>query len=342
MSNPPSPWPTVAKARTLFRQLAGLTPAAAHELPVEKLARWLIHHEMGPMAFYRFKSVWPALADELRHDGLAATAENRIHLTALERALSALSGAAIPTVVFKGAATLHYYEAPGLRTMSDVDFWIPREQSDVAIRTLLDAGFQPQFPDKPAELSRSGKLKLIHPTLPASGLELHALPYTGQWLLTAANIQQEAIWQRRQPLQIGHCRASQPEATDLFLHAAIHLSVNHQFDRSTFRGLLDLATLSRNHPPDWSALIDRAQAWDMATALWLPLTLLQHLYSLALLGPILAELAPAAWRQRLFNQWLSPSMLLAGSQLDNTLKRRLYLLLLSDRPERTIRLLKPA
>lgn len=342
MTLPDSPWPDLAAAQSFMRQLAGSMAPGPAPLPVASLAAWLTRHELGPAAWFRFRAVWPALGAALRADALAATAENRIHLTALNRALTALEPTGIPVLILKGAALLHLYDAPGLRTMSDVDFWIQPDQSEAAIAALLTAGFGPQFPDRPIQLSQSGKLKLIHPQLAAAGLELHSYPYTGQWLRNAARIDQQSVWERRHYLAVGDGVAWQPDATDLFLHVAVHLAVNHQFDRSTFRNLLDLATLCHKQPPDWPALLARANAWGLRTALWLPLWLLEQLFAPPGVAACLPQLAPAFPRRQLLTRWLAPRRVLTGRQLNNPLARRLLLLSLCDHPSRLPRLLRPA
>ena len=342
MKLPDSPWPDLAAAQSFLRQLAGAMAPGPAAPPVAPLAAWLTYHELGPAAYNRFRTAWPELGAALRQDALAAAAENRIHLTALNRALTALAPTGIPVLVLKGAALLHHYDAPGLRTMSDVDFWVQPAQSEAAIAALLAAGFAPQFPDRPVRLSHSGKLKLIHPQLPAAGLELHSYPFTGQWLLSAAQIDQQSVWQRRRPLAVGACDSWQPDPTDLFLHVAIHLAVNHQFDRSTFRNLLDLATLCQKQPPDWAALQERAANWQFRTALWLPLWLLSELFAPPNVAAVLPALAPASPRRQLLQRWLAPTRILTGRQLSSQLSRRLYLLTLCDQPGRLPRLLHPA
>lgn len=49
----------------------------------------------------------------------------------------------IPYVVMKGSASAAYYPAPMLRSMGDVDFLVPAEETDRALEAVKDAGFTP-------------------------------------------------------------------------------------------------------------------------------------------------------------------------------------------------------
>ena len=54
-----------------------------------------------------------------------------------------LSRAEIPYVILKGCVSAEYYDNPLLRTMGDVDFYVPKEYLQSADRLLLKSGYQP-------------------------------------------------------------------------------------------------------------------------------------------------------------------------------------------------------
>ena len=53
-----------------------------------------------------------------------------------------LNQAKIPYVILKGCASAEYYDDPLLRTMGDVDFYVPPEYFEKADKLLLKNGFK--------------------------------------------------------------------------------------------------------------------------------------------------------------------------------------------------------
>jgi hypothetical protein len=61
-----------------------------------------------------------------------------------------LRAVGVTTVSCKGVVlTSHFYPDPGMRTMMDVDLWLPEESRDLATRTIGALGFRPQADKQP-------------------------------------------------------------------------------------------------------------------------------------------------------------------------------------------------
>ena len=66
---------------------------------------------------------------------------------------------------------------------------------------------------------------------------------------------------------------------DAIVQTAFHVVVN-QFGQAPWRGLMDLAVLSRARRIDWDAVADRASTWRLRAACWLVLDIADCLIGL--------------------------------------------------------------
>lgn len=93
------------------------------------------------------EAVLARLARERRH--------RAIHQVEIERAVTALSGAGIPTAVLKGPPlALEIYEDPVDREFRDIDLLVPRERVDAALEALRPLGYGIAVPPRVARVYR--------------------------------------------------------------------------------------------------------------------------------------------------------------------------------------------
>ena len=127
--------------RALIRVLRGAPPDPGCDWElVTGLAR---RHSVSPFLCYVLRqhqdTVPSHLWQELQGDYYAAVASHLLRERQLDQVLEALDGAGVPVVLLKGAAlSLSVYPDPALRTMGDLDLWVPRDRLDTA-RAALNA-----------------------------------------------------------------------------------------------------------------------------------------------------------------------------------------------------------
>jgi hypothetical protein len=132
------------------------------------------------------------------------------------------------------------------------------------------------------------------------------------------------------------------EPTDMFIHVATHLAVNHQFSLQPLRSLIDLALLIEHRSPDWKILVERAARWQLRPVLWRTLSALQEIWLSAVPADVLQELAPRPLQRQLLSRLISTKLLLEEKDQTTSSWRYLILLALIERPSDRRQLIKTA
>jgi hypothetical protein len=254
---------------------------------------------------------------------------------------AAFSEAGLPFVLLKGAALARSaYADAALRTMSDVDIWVPADHMPQAAVLMKGLGFKMHGGrmDRSLALQMLSQGEIQFYGQPWGMVELHWSPFPGWWLTRTAQVDETAVWGRIEPIISGE-PAQQLAAADMIIQVAVHLAVNHQFGMTAVRGLIDLALIAQTRSVDWSVVAQRARDWRVGTAVWQALDLLQQLIGLPGLEEGLKQLRPSRLRRRLLQKLVSPNSVLRGQDLRNGRARFLLLLLLVDRPQAMVRLI---
>jgi hypothetical protein len=342
------PWPDAATARSFLdpiaRRRVAAWPAVLGEGATRPLAGWLIEQELGPPVFHACRDLaGPAahLARWLHEDYHKAMAEAGLQQTLLGELLTLFSQAALPAVLLKGAAMRPLYGKAGLRTMSDLDLWLPAERMAEAVTLLQANGYVPVTKDdRPPALQQmsQGEVQLCKRGWRHSLVELHWFPFSGWWLQRTAVIDHEQLWARKVAwshpgeTQVAGSPVYQLAPEDAVIHLAVHLAINHQFAPPVVRNLMDIVLTAQMRAVDWRLVAARARAWRVATAVWLALRLAEQLLGLEGAGEALTLLRPTTFRRRLLRRFVSVPSVLAGRDLRHGRWRFLLLLLLVDRP----------
>ncbi len=332
------PWPDVATARLLLRCLAGISDEHGRFSAQQNRtasANWLIERELGPLAHAKFRQNAPELAQLLQADTFTAMAQIGIHFSNLAQITNAFVQENIPLILLKGAALGQtVYDDPLGRIMSDIDLWVQDADVPRAVEALLALGYQQrqEKAERPLALQQQskGEICFVQPDAVWGLIELQWSPFPGWWLQHTAAIDDTAIWSRKEPLPDG--LAYQLAAEDMIIHSAIHMSINHQFDILTTRHLVDMALTAQKRGVDWQIVADRAQKWQVATAVYTALTLLEQLIGLDRLDEVLSQLQPSRLRRHLLHRYVSVESVVAGREAKRSHSRYILLLLLVDRP----------
>jgi hypothetical protein len=284
----------------------------------------------------------PGIQETLRANYYTAAVHFMRREHELKEVLQTLASAGVPVVLLKGAAVAYsLYPNPVLRTMGDLDLWIPHAQLFPARRALHAIGYTVRSREdhRPQALkdALAGETQMMRDRPGAGLVELHWNVYPGEWLRHTTCIDEAKIWDRSVPIE--GMNMLRPAAEDLVLHASVHLAVNHQMSDAVMRTMLDITLVLRTREMDWEALAHRAKEWRVATAVWLVLSLVSEFLGDPEARLPLRTIAPSRFRQRVL-RWFVPGIPPSGSpRLAEGPRKFLYQLCLVDRPIDIIRLL---
>lgn len=173
----------------------------------------------------------------------------------------ALAERGIPVMLLKGMHLARYtYAEPAMRSMADVDIMVPRDRLAEAEQVFLAHGYGPTpRPDLAEFCSWSNHLaKLTKPNAPVFevhwGIERPTSPF---------RIDLTGLWRRARPDMLEDAPVLLLALEDLLLHLVLHVSYHHRFDRSAFKGLMDIHAVIVRHRDtiDWRVLADRSVEW---------------------------------------------------------------------------------
>jgi hypothetical protein len=294
------------------------------------------------MAQAKFKQNAPELSQLLQVDTFTATAQMSIHFSNLAQIKNAFGHQNIPLVLLKGAALGQtVYDDPLWRIMSDIDLWVQGADMPRAVEALMALGYQQREAkdERPLALQQQakGEICFSQPDAVWGLIELQGSPFPGWWLQRTAVMDETAVWSRKEPLPDGLAHQLAPE--DMIIHSAIHMAINHQFDILTTRHLVDMALTAQTRGVDWQIVADRAKKWQVGTAVYIALDLLEQLIGLDGLAEALDHLQPSALRQRLLHHYVSKESVVAGHETKRSHSRYILLFLLVDRPRDMLKLI---
>lgn len=335
--------------------VAGFTAALAEQaLPLEPLSDWFIRQGIAPFVYYQIRSdsddTAVALTKLLEFRMLSVIVRNDLHFESLALILNGLQKEAIPTVLLKGVVLAEAaYGNRAARPMSDIDLWLRDEDMTRVALLLTDLGFKQavEKEDRPLALQQlsGGEIQFYNPQ--TRGLvELHWSGFPGWWVQRTAVVDDNAIWQRSQPLELTGLSAEPGDSPparrlspeDMVIQLAVHQAISSQFAQRPLGSLLDVALAVRRWPVDWRIIASRAQSWRVGTAVWLVLHLTEALIGLPGVATALNQLKPSPLRRRLLRRFVNPETIVAAADWRQSYGRQLLLLLLVDRPRDMARL----
>ncbi|MCZ7669984.1 MAG: nucleotidyltransferase family protein [Chloroflexi bacterium] len=326
------PWVDIPTARCLLRWLlAGGELACLHE--PSALAAWLTRQGLGALAYGRCGDDQSALRRRLQADMFAAAAESSLRQAQLHPILEAFARADLPLVLLKGGGVepvalrrpcLAHHERP--RPLAARGGYAAAAQLMAALGYVTSG--KEARPFQLQQLSR-GEIPFYRPGLSAGLVEFHWSPFSGWWLARTAVIDEAGLWARREP--VAKAAAAHLASEDMVIHLAVHTAVNHQFDLSALRSLVDMALTAQKRGVDWAVVAERARAWRVGTAVYTVLDVLDQLFELDGLAMALDALRTSRRRRWLIGRFVTPERVLAGHDLRAGWQRFLLLLLLVDR-----------
>ena len=239
---------------------------------------------------------------ELWMDRMRTARRTATLLRAANRAVRPLSLNGIPFAPLKGAAFVgSIYPSPDLRRFSDIDILVPREDYARVGRILGAAGAAPidqHGGPASARYYRHRGYRMPGPE-GALGLEVHrSFAYLGLY-----PVDPRGIWSRAAPdpgcsLEGGMRLAWEDHLLHLVLHHAWHY---YSTDLRTF---VDLSEIARIDGLDWDAVVARARARGLRTALFYSLSMTKGFLGAPVPAEVLREVRPGRLRRRWLDRFL--------------------------------------
>ena len=332
----------------------------------EQFPQWLRDAFLAPLAYTLLKECNPLLDAHLKDDYYAAVVRTeRQDTVALQNVLDRFEAASLPVVMLKGGAIqpLAYCE-PYHRFMSDLDLAIQPLALQWAWDAISPLDMVPSRPELvkakyngrlngTPPVDQDGKIELRSPDFFDVQLDVHTTIFPGFWVRELGTVDEDGLWQRRVPFELGERSLYRLSNEDLALHSIVHMAVNHQFDRFTLRNLIDLLRLHHKQALDWELISERAIEWRVSVPVWLTLHLLLDLFTPSAKEPAPPpyrqidfeplhaardKLAPSAHRQRRLLAFVSPETVLNLEVLRLSYRRFLFLPLLAEQSSDILKL----
>jgi hypothetical protein len=285
-------------------------PGAVRWNRLVDMAHW---HRLAPLLWRYLRadgqagSVPDGVLDQLHRVAAATTARNLSLQAALAQVVGALADLGIPAMLLKGAALIEsVYPDIWLRPMGDLDILVPRSSIEAAHGAVEALGYVVWG----VSLSRhdASQLARHHHHYPLERgsitVELHHHVTS-----VAPQFDISGFWERAVPGP-GPVPHVLPSPEDLFLHGAIHFSVDRIARLASGLGqLADLAWIAAREPIDWDAVTGRARDCGVGDQLFLALIAGQILLGELAPPDAVAAVQPGSYRSALGEQFVRQCVL---------------------------------
>lgn len=162
--------------------------------------------------------------------------------------IRALREAGIPTLALKGATLCPlYYRDFGVRGMEDFDLLVPPGRAADAMAVLRSIGATPTSAKAEAGIRLRHSEPFSHPD--GWSMDLH-------WYSLWRSASDQMLWDRAQPLEVGHESTLAPGPTHQLLLVCVH---GADWDlKSPIRWIADATAVIRSGDVDWDLLVEEA------------------------------------------------------------------------------------
>jgi hypothetical protein len=232
------------------------------------------------------------VAESLQKARTKTRMDNLLLIARAEQALDLLLGRGIRPIALKGLDVLHrLYRSFDERSLDDVDLLVRREQRDLALATLEDAGFSgPEGALRTHWLKSSFEVPLVSPGPVGVAFEIHwSLGQTRRY-----RIEPGELFSRAAPLDIAGRSILRLDDHDAVAHLLLH-HVQHYFDRR-LKWVIEIGLRAQTPGFSWPLVAARLDAWGGRGAAGLALAHVRKLFPGLLPDEAYAVLPAARWR----------------------------------------------
>jgi hypothetical protein len=280
-------------------------------------------HGVAPLLYQRLKTqhlnvnIPASIMQTLRTTYLNVAGKNTRRYYELAKVLKVLQNEDIQVIVLKGAHLAEVvYESIAIRTMSDVDILIKKNDLLKAEEKLLEMGYSSSRVDD-IEVACAKHHHLPPLVKPGSApVEIH---WTIGQLTSPFIIDVEGLWERARPTTIASVEVLALSPEDLLLHLCLHSAYQHFFEHG-LRSLCDILETIRYYQDkiDWTQVEHRASQWNAKKPVYLTLRLAREIFAADVPDELLNALKPKTFDERLM-VGANEQILAKGNNTTNTL-----------------------
>ena len=216
----------------------------------------LLHQTAGPI-------VSPPVAEQLYLSYHATALRNLLRLRELGTCLRALTAAAVPVIVLKGAALIETEYDVALRPMGDVDLLVQGSDLEATRRTLEGLGYEARrIETHPGAVTEfENELAFCKPGKFDCWVDIHWGLFDSPYY--QGRIAMDWFWESARPAPIAEVPALVLGPEALLIHLCGHLALHHM--RTGLLWWYDVAAVLAAHCEeiDWPALLARTQEYGL-------------------------------------------------------------------------------
>jgi len=289
-------------------------------------------HGLAPLLFERLKdpelrSAVPAgVMEKFERAYYFVLKQNMRRYHEFKTVLAAFRDANIPLIALKGAHLAEaVYRNPGVRTMTDIDILVGKNDLERAETVLRGLGFQASSSigriDREVECGLSRELPLYY----KRGGIFFDVHWTLEDPASPFAIDIEGLWARAQTIDVAGARTKGLSPEDLILHISLHTAYHDKF-RAGLMPLCDVAEIIRKRGADmdWAALERRALEWKAGKWVYITLLMARDLLDAPVPDGFLDNLKPKDFSSELAS--LARAKIIAGNEESSPLSPNLTLL----------------
>ncbi len=246
-----------------------------------------------------------------------STLLNMYYQFELTQVLEALSGAAIPVMVLKGADIAEtLYARPELRHYSDVDIMVHPEDLKATFAILEQLGYRyyQEYRFEPLSRQRAAFVYMKEHEVGYLLFEVHISPHSNEMGVSFDPVQ---IWQRARPITVASVNVYGMGLEDMFVYLCWHYR-SHTFERLLW--LYDIAVMlvRCGEQLDWTQVRRTARELVLMSTVYYCVLLCQQVFHVAIPGCAnIEQYQPSVFIRRLISRFV-------GDNLPALLNRRAY------------------
>jgi len=255
------------------------------------------YHHVSALLYHHLSSVAPAKVPPpvlagMRTRYLLLAARNLRLVGETVPLLKALESAGAPAVVWKGPALAYsVYPSPELRTFTDLDLLVRREDVGTVRAVLTSLGYLPRLSPGVSEEEVFGRMsRAVTMVNPESGGVLDIHWGSAQRYLSSA-MDGDRLWTRSGPLDVEGTTVQVLDREPMLLALCAHGAKHGPFPWPTLKWITDIEAVVKAHPPDrWGPILARARELGCLRMLLLGLHLANDLLEVSLPREVVEEL----------------------------------------------------
>ncbi|MFQ6061743.1 MAG: nucleotidyltransferase family protein [Methanosarcinales archaeon] len=258
-------------------------------------------HGISPLLYHNLSKTENNIPKEvmkkLKKHYYANFARNMFQYEELSKVLNSFKDAGIEVIVLKGAALAEtVYKNIGLRSFSDIDILIKREDLQRSKKKMSELGYTLDEKVTPEEYNEKFGCDLFY-FKQKNIIELHWNIARNTGIGKPVKIEIDKMWNNARSANIASVDVLVLSPEDLLLHSCIHLP-KHRYERLIW--FCDIYEIIKSYDINWNSVIEIAKKYRVKTLVYYGLYFTDKLLGPTIPEKVLKELKPPYFQRLLF------------------------------------------